>query len=177
MQSTQAPLTSVNPSHTPSAAVKQLNPVNTESLSCEEIHSGVHLSATMFLNEDLECVVCFGEYSRSGRVPRVLHCNHTFCAPCLEKLSKLEGVVRTVSCPLCRWITCTRANLTLTGSLWVNTNIWDQIAKEQHGRKQDSVWDLNYTKTDLMKSTLHSRHSGFMSTLHNMFSCVLLQDR
>uniref|UniRef100_A0A3B4T1S2 RING-type domain-containing protein n=1 Tax=Seriola dumerili TaxID=41447 RepID=A0A3B4T1S2_SERDU len=84
----------------------------------------------MFISEELECVVCCYEYSRGERVPRVLHCNHTFCAPCLEQLSKLEGVIRTVSCPLCRWITCTRASLTLPGSLWVNTEIWDQIAED-----------------------------------------------
>uniref|UniRef100_A0A3Q3FE98 RING-type domain-containing protein n=1 Tax=Labrus bergylta TaxID=56723 RepID=A0A3Q3FE98_9LABR len=60
----------------------------------------------MLVNEELECVVCCYEYSRSDRVPRVLHCRHTFCAPCLEKLSKNDGIVRTVSCPLCRWVTC-----------------------------------------------------------------------
>ncbi|XP_040890348.1 RING finger protein 208-like isoform X2 [Toxotes jaculatrix] len=108
----------------------------------------------MFINEELECIVCCYEYSRSDRIPRVLHCNHTFCAPCLEKLSKLDGVIRTVSCPLCRWITCTRASLTLPGALWVNTEIWDQIAEEQRVRKDKSVENLNYPKTQLIKPDL-----------------------
>uniref|UniRef100_A0A3B3H5Q5 RING-type domain-containing protein n=1 Tax=Oryzias latipes TaxID=8090 RepID=A0A3B3H5Q5_ORYLA len=84
----------------------------------------------MFPNEDLECIVCCCEYSRSNRVPRLLHCNHAFCTPCLEKISILEGPLCTVTCPLCRWITCTSARLTLPGSLWVNTEIWDQLPNQ-----------------------------------------------
>ncbi|XP_070759055.1 RING finger protein 208-like [Enoplosus armatus] len=133
----------------------------------------------MFLNEELECVVCCSEYSRSDRIPRVLHCSHTFCAPCLEKMSKLDGVIRTVSCPLCRWITCTRASVTLPGALWVNTEIWDQIAEEQQQqrrRRNESLEDLNDTKSQLIESKLpDSRQPGFMSALQKLFSCVLLQ--
>lgn len=108
----------------------------------------------MFVNEELECVVCCCEYSRSDRVPRMLHCNHTFCSSCLEKLSKLQGVIRTVSCPLCRWITCTRASLTLPGALWVNTEIWDMIAEKEQARKDESLEDLTFTETKIMKSML-----------------------
>ncbi|XP_032368239.1 RING finger protein 208 [Etheostoma spectabile] len=124
----------------------------------------------MFINEEPECVVCCYKYSRSDRVPRVLHCSHTFCAPCLEKMSRLDGGIRFVSCPLCRWITCTRASLTLPGALWVNTDIWDQITEEQQWKKQDDVEDLNIRKTTLPDS----RHSGFKSKLQKMFSCGLL---
>uniref|UniRef100_A0A3P9M9J3 RING-type domain-containing protein n=1 Tax=Oryzias latipes TaxID=8090 RepID=A0A3P9M9J3_ORYLA len=84
----------------------------------------------MFPNEDLQCIVCCCKYSRSNRVPRLLHCNHAFCTPCLEKISILEGPLCTVTCPLCRWITCTSARLTLPGSLWVNTEIWDQLPNQ-----------------------------------------------
>ncbi|XP_078104254.1 uncharacterized protein LOC144516652 [Sander vitreus] len=132
----------------------------------------------MFINEELECVVCCCEYSRSDRVPRVLHCNHTFCAPCLEKMSKLDGSIRCVSCPLCRWITCTSVSLTLSGALWVNTDIWDQILEEQQWREQEAVEDFNITKTQLIETTLpNSRRSGFMSKLKKKFSCGLLQRR
>uniref|UniRef100_A0A8C6MEZ1 RING-type domain-containing protein n=1 Tax=Nothobranchius furzeri TaxID=105023 RepID=A0A8C6MEZ1_NOTFU len=88
-------------------------------------------------NVELECVVCFNEFSRRSRVPRVLHCDHTFCAPCLEKMSKLHNGIYTVSCPLCRWITCILATMKLSGALWVNTEIWDQLSE-----KQDSLKDL-----------------------------------
>ncbi|XP_031710760.1 putative RING-H2 finger protein ATL61 [Anarrhichthys ocellatus] len=128
----------------------------------------------MSINEELECVVCCYEYSHSDRVPRLLHCNHTFCAPCLEKLSNLQGVIRSVSCPLCRWITCTRASLTLPGALWVNTDIWDQIAEEKQQKNEESMEDLKKTKTQFIKPTLpDSRHHSFMSTLRTIFSCVL----
>ncbi|XP_026204981.1 RING finger protein 208-like isoform X2 [Anabas testudineus] len=131
----------------------------------------------MFISEELECVVCCYEYSRSYRVPRMLHCNHTFCSPCLERLSKLDGVIRTVACPLCRWITCTRSSLALPGSLWVNTEIWDQIAEEKQARKCESLEDVNFTKTQMITSALSPspRHSGFMSKLQNIFKCVMLQ--
>lgn len=125
----------------------------------------------MYITEELECVVCCYEYSRSDRIPRVLHCNHTFCAVCLERLSSLEGVVRTVSCPLCRWITCTRASMTLPGSLWVNTDIWDQITEEQQKKK-----DVDDTKTQLIQPSLSkSKKSSFWSKLYQIINCVLPQ--
>ncbi|XP_059186049.1 RING finger protein 208-like [Centropristis striata] len=128
----------------------------------------------MFINEELECCVCCYEYSRSDRVPRVLHCGHTFCAPCLEKLCKQEGFIRSVSCPMCRWVTCTRASLTLSGSLWVNTEIWDQIVEEEQARNRQIREDINDTKSKLIQSTLPvSRHSGLTSVLQKVFSCVL----
>nr|XP_020448769.1 RING finger protein 186-like [Monopterus albus] len=101
----------------------------------------------MFLTEELECVVCCNEFSRSYRIPRVLHCNHTFCAPCLEKLSRSYSVIHTIPCPLCRFITCTKASLSPSGALRVNIEIWDQIAEEQQGRRCESVEELNDTKT------------------------------
>ncbi|XP_043977835.1 E3 ubiquitin-protein ligase rnf152-like [Gambusia affinis] len=79
--------------------------------------------------KDLECTVCFNKYSRTGRVPRILHCQHTFCAQCLEKMSTLEGAIYTVSCPLCRWVTCVQARLSLSGGLWIDTEKWDQITE------------------------------------------------
>lgn len=118
-------------------------------------HSLFCISDTnMVTAEELECCVCCYEYSRSNRIPRVLHCNHTFCAPCLERMSKLEGVIYTVSCPLCRWITCTRASLTLPGALWVNTEIWDQISTEQKQNENHSMEDLKDPKSLLIEHSL-----------------------
>ncbi|XP_063330498.1 RING finger protein 208-like [Pelmatolapia mariae] len=137
----------------------------------------------MVTAEELECCVCCYEYSRSNRIPRVLHCNHTFCAPCLERMSKLDGVLYKVSCPLCRWITCTRASLTLPGALWVNTEIWDQISTEQKQNENHSMEDLKDPKSLLIEHSLpvsrHSglRQSGLKSTLLRVFSCMPLQSR
>ncbi|XP_044204207.1 RING finger protein 224-like isoform X1 [Thunnus albacares] len=130
----------------------------------------------MLVNEERECVVCCYEYSRSERIPRVLHCSHTFCAPCLEKLSTQQGAVRTVSCPMCRWITCTRASLTLSGALWVNTEIWDQISEDQLQQEEEEDESDHKRNAQLMETTLpDSRQPGLMSTLQKMFSCVLMQ--
>ncbi|XP_026163391.1 RING finger protein 224-like [Mastacembelus armatus] len=127
----------------------------------------------MCIDDKLQCIVCCYEYSRSSRVPRVLHCKHTFCAICLERLSKLQGAICTITCPLCRWITCTDASLPLPGVLWINTEIWDQIVKEP--QKDELVKDLIDAK-NLFKSNLPvPRHSGFMSTMHKLFTCVSLQ--
>lgn len=132
----------------------------------------------MFINEELECVICCHEYSRSGRVPRMLHCQHTFCAPCLEKLSKLDGIIRTVSCPLCRWITCTRSSLTLPGALWVNTEIWDQISEQGQKSRELPERCSDDTDTQLINRTQTvCRQSGVVSIFQKMFSCVLLHDR
>ncbi|KAM9762220.1 uncharacterized protein ACNS7B_004369 [Menidia menidia] len=81
----------------------------------------------MVLCEDGECSVCLSAYSRMDRIPRVLHCRHTFCEPCLETISRLHGGLLTVACPLCRRVTCISRERSLQEALWVNTQIWDRI--------------------------------------------------
>ncbi|XP_011491925.1 RING finger protein 225-like [Oryzias latipes] len=121
----------------------------------------------MFPNEDLECIVCCCEYSRSNRVPRLLHCNHAFCTPCLEKISILEGPLCTVTCPLCRWITCTSARLTLPGSLWVNTEIWDQLPNQPEDSDEDSTQKDTEMK-DSPSTNSQSRQSGLKGKFENL---------
>ncbi|XP_077384756.1 uncharacterized protein LOC144023329 [Festucalex cinctus] len=130
-------------------------------------------------NEDLECVVCFYDYSRSRRVPRLLHCGHTFCAPCLEKLASVDGVIRTICCPLCRWITCTRASLTLPGALCVDTDIWDQMAEKEQKKKwtrtnKESAEDFGER---LIRPILDSNHIVLKSTLQKMFNCIAVHEQ
>ncbi|XP_029907344.1 RING finger protein 208-like [Myripristis murdjan] len=132
----------------------------------------------MVINEEYECPVCFQAYSRQDRIPRVLHCQHTFCTPCLDVMSTLHGGIRTVSCPLCRWITCTRVSLTLSGSLWVNTQVWDQISTKENDKDKDAVDEClkNCTEKQLPNANSPaSRHSGFKSKLQKclkIISCV-----
>lgn len=82
----------------------------------------------MVLCEERECSVCYRPYSRSGRIPRVLHCRHTFCVPCLEAMSVPKSGLLTVRCPLCRQMTCVGGGHKLQEVLWVNSRIWDQIS-------------------------------------------------
>ncbi|KAL1007794.1 hypothetical protein UPYG_G00091670 [Umbra pygmaea] len=81
--------------------------------------------------EDMECCVCLQPYSRREKIPRILHCKHTFCGPCLQAMSRRQSVLLTVCCPLCRWITCNHPGLPLAASMLVNTDIWDQIPETQ----------------------------------------------
>lgn len=126
----------------------------------------------MAYSVELECSICFCLYSRSERIPRLLHCRHTFCSLCLEKLSLLRGRVWTVCCPLCRYTTSTNATLSLSGALWVNTDIWDQISDEQ---LDDSSLDLDLDRDlqEFKKKIMHSNPSWFTSMLVKVFSCVL----
>lgn len=91
---------------------------------------GSPLWSTMVLCEDGECSVCFQPYSRMDRIPRMLHCRHTFCDPCLETMSQVRSGLLTVGCPLCRRVTCVGRGLSLQEALWVNSRLWDQIPED-----------------------------------------------
>ncbi|KAL2090408.1 hypothetical protein ACEWY4_015096 [Coilia grayii] len=81
----------------------------------------------MVLCEEHECTVCYLPYSRGLRIPRVLHCRHTFCVPCLEAMAVPKSGLLTVCCPLCRQMTCIGGGHSLQEALWVNSRLWDQI--------------------------------------------------
>ncbi|XP_070688997.1 E3 ubiquitin-protein ligase RNF186 [Pempheris klunzingeri] len=91
----------------------------------------------MVLCEDGECSVCFLPYSRMDRIPRVLHCRHTFCDPCLETMSQARSGLLTVGCPLCRRVTCVGRGLSLQEALWVNSRLWEQIPEEEEEAKEE----------------------------------------
>ncbi|GAA6217757.1 E3 ubiquitin-protein ligase KEG-like [Lates japonicus] len=99
----------------------------------------------MVLCEEGDCSVCLMPYSRMDRVPRVLHCRHTFCETCLETMSQARSGLLTVGCPLCRRVTCIGRGLSLQEALWVNSRLWEQIpedvdaeAEEEGGLKQEA---------------------------------------
>uniref|UniRef100_A0A3P9KN04 Im:7152348 n=1 Tax=Oryzias latipes TaxID=8090 RepID=A0A3P9KN04_ORYLA len=83
----------------------------------------------MVLCEDSDCTVCFFPYSRMDRIPRVLHCRHTFCELCLEAMQQVRGSYLALACPLCRRVTCIDRGLSLQEALWVDSKQWEQIAE------------------------------------------------
>ncbi|XP_015216593.2 uncharacterized protein [Lepisosteus oculatus] len=87
------------------------------------------------LCEDMECGVCYLPYSRVERVPRVLHCRHTFCALCLSSMAQSKSGLLTVRCPLCRQMTCVGRGLGLQEALWVDTKVWDQIPESEEDQE------------------------------------------
>lgn len=47
-----------------------------------------------------ECSVCLERYNTKNKIPKILHCGHTFCQECLNKSKKNSNNVLT--CPICR---------------------------------------------------------------------------
>lgn len=50
--------------------------------------------------EKEECSICFFQYDKLHKVPRVLRCGHTFCQTCLDEI-KLPSK-HSITCPNCR---------------------------------------------------------------------------
>lgn len=52
----------------------------------------------------LTCSTCLCTYDGSDHCPKLLHCSHTVCRSCLEKIASLAGVRESGSfrCPICR---------------------------------------------------------------------------
>ena len=47
-----------------------------------------------------ECSICLERYNNSKKIPKVLHCGHTFCQECLLKTKKNSDNI--LECPICR---------------------------------------------------------------------------
>ncbi|XP_006862472.1 PREDICTED: RING finger protein 186 [Chrysochloris asiatica] len=69
--------------------------------------SGCHRSSA---GDDLECLVCREPYSCT-RPPKLLGCQHTFCAVCLKLLLCVQGGTWSITCPLCRKVTAVPGGL------------------------------------------------------------------
>ncbi|XP_015503714.1 E3 ubiquitin-protein ligase RNF186 [Parus major] len=50
---------------------------------------------------DMDCMICFNKYS-IYRVPKLLDCQHAFCAICLKLILRKEENTWIITCPLCR---------------------------------------------------------------------------
>uniref|UniRef100_A0A3Q1JKP6 RING-type domain-containing protein n=1 Tax=Anabas testudineus TaxID=64144 RepID=A0A3Q1JKP6_ANATE len=111
----------------------------------------------MVLCEDGECSVCFQPYSRMDRIPRMLHCRHTFCDPCLETMSQVRSGLLTVGCPLCRRVTCVGRGLSLQEALWVNSRLWDQIPEVVDGEAEQDEEDARRRPDSALSGEVESR--------------------
>ncbi|XP_024605452.1 RING finger protein 186 [Neophocaena asiaeorientalis asiaeorientalis] len=61
-------------------------------------------------DSNLECLVCRESYSRA-RLPKLLSCQHTFCAVCLKLLLCVQDDTWSITCPLCRKVTAVPGGL------------------------------------------------------------------
>ncbi|XP_010171577.1 E3 ubiquitin-protein ligase RNF186 [Antrostomus carolinensis] len=62
---------------------------------------------------DMDCLVCFNKYN-IYRVPKLLDCQHAFCAVCLKLILRREENTWIITCPLCRKATFVSGGLIRT---------------------------------------------------------------
>ncbi|XP_010123408.1 PREDICTED: RING finger protein 186 [Chlamydotis macqueenii] len=62
---------------------------------------------------DMDCLVCFNKYN-IYRVPKLLDCQHAFCAVCLKLILRKEETTWIITCPLCRKATAVSGGLIRT---------------------------------------------------------------
>ncbi|KAG2462125.1 SNED1 protein, partial [Polypterus senegalus] len=108
------------------------------------------LLTEMALVEDMECGVCYLPYSRSGREPRLLHCGHTFCTPCLCCVSQERKGALALTCPLCRRVTCIGQELALQEALWVDTEVWNQIPEMEVEEEEEEEEEGKEITTEVL---------------------------
>ncbi|XP_076009452.1 uncharacterized protein LOC143002927 isoform X2 [Genypterus blacodes] len=139
----------------------------------------------MVLCEDGECSVCLLPFSRQDRIPRVLHCRHTFCELCLETMSQTKSGLLTVGCPLCRRVTCIGHGLSLQEALWVNSRLWGQIPEdepeeaegEEVGLEQDAEEEKAQAKQPSFQTEWSSRTKLKFPAFLRRFSFHKQQER
>ena len=71
--------------------------------------------------EKEECSICFFQYDKLNKVPRILRCGHTFCQTCLEELKIPHK--HCIPCPNCRVLT---ENVICTKNLPENDSVFNQ---------------------------------------------------
>jgi len=69
------------------------------------------------LREVLECPICMESFTEEHLRPKLLHCGHTICKQCLEKL--LATSINGIRCPFCSKITRIKTLAQLTDNLTV----------------------------------------------------------
>ncbi|XP_009505396.2 E3 ubiquitin-protein ligase RNF186 [Phalacrocorax carbo] len=73
----------------------------TNSSSPEVCRSGMNHQCPTTASIDMDCLVCFNKYN-IYRVPKLLDCQHAFCAVCLKLILRKEESTWIITCPLCR---------------------------------------------------------------------------
>ncbi|XP_019397272.1 PREDICTED: RING finger protein 186 [Crocodylus porosus] len=62
---------------------------------------------------DMDCLICCNRYN-IYRVPKLLACQHAFCAVCLKLIVRSEDRTWIITCPLCRKVTVVFGGLICT---------------------------------------------------------------
>ena len=60
-------------------------------------------STTRKLEDIFTCCLCFEQYNTTVNIPKALPCQHTFCAPCLDKFTReVDENGEEPQCPKCK---------------------------------------------------------------------------
>jgi hypothetical protein len=86
--------------------------------------------------EKEECSICFFQYDKTHKVPRILRCGHTFCQTCLEEI-KLPNK-QSIQCPNCRVQT---ENVICTKNLPENDSVFQQQPTMFAGSNMNSPYE------------------------------------
>ena len=71
--------------------------------------------------EKEECSICFFQYDKVHKIPRILRCGHTFCQTCLEEIKIANK--HSICCPNCRKST---ENVLSTKNLPENVSVFEK---------------------------------------------------
>lgn len=78
-----------------------VKPPEAMNLSPEDHATVKPLEAMSQSPDELSCAVCTDLFKN----PKLLHCMHSFCEDCIDKMVKQEeGHKPTVVCPICRFV-------------------------------------------------------------------------
>ena len=97
-------------------------------------------STTRILEDIFTCCLCFEPYNTNVNIPKGLPCQHTFCAPCLDKLIRaIHENDEEPQCPTCK----ARFSVPKEGARKLPTNLTVQqmieLKMHQAAPTQDSV--------------------------------------
>ncbi|KAM6116600.1 E3 ubiquitin-protein ligase RNF186 [Phoenicopterus ruber ruber] len=107
---------------------------------------------------DMDCLICFNKYN-IYRVPKLLDCQHAFCAVCLKLILRKEEDTWIITCPLCRKATFVSGGLIRTlqnkedimehlenpnsntevhiSAIVLDSNSWTQISQDTLNRDEN----------------------------------------
>ncbi|KAM5248685.1 E3 ubiquitin-protein ligase RNF186 [Ctenodactylus gundi] len=88
-------------------APQQPQPASAEAATAASSAAQGHGGST---ESDLECLVCREPYD-CARSPKLLSCQHSFCAVCLKLLLCVQEDAWSIVCPLCRKVTAVPGGL------------------------------------------------------------------
>ena len=92
------------------------------------------------------CCLCFELYNTTQKVPKALPCQHTFCAPCLDKyMQTADENGQEYKCPMCKEKFASPCLVRGVSDLRTNFSVMDMLELKISGEKNNN----EYPRCDL----------------------------